>query len=262
MAIAIRTEREIELLREAGRLVAKILKKISEKAVVDVTTAELARISDEMIEQAGAKALFRGVTNPQASFAFPSSICASINEQLVHGIPGGRMLRDGDIISVDCGVKLQGYCGDAATTIIVGDTSSEVKALVQVTLEMLDIAVARSKPGVYWSEVAAAMQTHAESAGFSVVRDYVGHGIGRQMHEDPKLPNFVSSELLRNDVVLRKGMILAVEPMVNMGTHKVRVLDDGWTVVTADHQPCAHFEHTLAITDRGAEILTRLDEAN
>jgi methionyl aminopeptidase len=260
MAIAIRTEREIELLRKAGRLVARILKKISEEAVAGTTTAELAHISDAMIEQAGAKTLFRGVTNPQASFAFPASICASINEQLVHGIPGGRTLKDGDIISIDCGAKLQGYCGDAAITIIIGETTPDVKALVQATRQMLDIAIEKTKPGVYWSEVAGAMQARAESAGFFVVRDYVGHGIGRQMHEDPKLPNFVSSELLKNDVLLRKGMILAVEPMVNMGTHKVKVLDDGWTVVTADHRPCAHFEHTLAITDDGVEIMTRLDE--
>jgi methionyl aminopeptidase len=260
MAIAIRTEREIEFLRRAGRLVAEILKKVSEQAVAGTTTARLAKISDTMIEQAGATALFRGVTNPQASFAFPASICASINEQLVHGIPCDRILKDGDIISIDCGVKLQGYCGDAATTVIVGAATPDIETLVQVTREMLNVAVERTKPGVYWSQVAGAMQAHAEAAGFSVVRDYVGHGIGRQMHEDPKLPNFVNSELLRNDVLLRKGMILAVEPMVNMGTYKVKVLEDGWTVVTADRRSCAHFEHTLAVMDNGAEILTRLDD--
>lgn len=256
MAVAIRTQREIELIRSAGGVVGRILKKLREMAKVGVTTGQLAQASDEMIAQAGGVALFKGVSMPSARFDYPASICASVNEEVVHGIPGQRVLTDGDIISVDCGVKLAGYCGDAATTIMVGQCPPRVQELVRVTRELLDLAVEQIRPGRYWSEIAGLMQQHAEAAGLAVVRDYVGHGIGRRMHEEPKLPNFVSKELLDHDLLLRKGMILAVEPMVNMGTWKVRVLPDGWTVVTADRQPAAHFEHTLAVTDSGAEVLT------
>jgi len=259
MAVAIRTEREIELIRAAGRIVAQVLQRLTEEAVAGVTTAQLAQVSDQMIADAGAIALFKGVKKPRAKFDFPASICCSINEEVVHGIPGTRQLAPNDIISIDCGVKLKGYCGDAATTIIVGDVPPRVRQLVQVTRQMLELALTESRPGRYWSEIAALMQDHAEKAGFAVVKDYVGHGIGRQMHEDPKLPNFVSEELLRNDFVLRKGMILAVEPMVNLGTDRVRERDDSWTVVTVDGQPSAHFEHTMAITDNGAEALTVLN---
>ncbi len=256
MAVAIRTPSEIERIRQAGQIVARILKCLEQHAVDGITTAELAEISDRMITEAGAVPLFKGVRNPQAKFDFPASICVSINEQVVHGIPGDRKLRNGDIVSIDCGVKYNGYCGDAAVTILVGQVDPDVQRLVQMTQAVLNIAVRESKPGVLWSHVAGRMQSRAEQAGFGVVRDYVGHGIGRQMHEDPKLPNFVSQDLLRNDLLLRKGMILAVEPMVNLGTWKVKVLDDGWTVVTADGKPAAHFEHTIAVTDQDAEILT------
>jgi len=256
MAVTIRAPREIEMIRAAGGIVGRVLKKLKEFADVGVTTAQLAEVSDAIIAHAGAAALFKGVTNSTAKFAFPASICTSINEQVVHGIPADRKLADGDIVSIDCGVKLKGYCGDAATTIIIGNASPQVCQLVEVTGAVLDIAVAQTRPGRYWSEIADLMQKHAEKHGFAVVRDYVGHGIGREMHEDPKLPNFVSKELLKNDLLLRKGMILAVEPMVNMGTWKVRLLDDGWTVITADGKPAAHFEHTLAVTDNGAEVLT------
>jgi methionyl aminopeptidase len=256
MAVAIRSNKEIELLRNAGKLVGRILQTLDELVDVGVTTEELARCCDKMIDDAGAVALFKGVPNPQAKFDFPASICTSFNEQVVHGIPGNRQLVDGDILSIDCGAKLKGYCGDSAITVMVGKVHPEVNKLVRVTKEILDIAVNETKPGRYWSEIAGMMQNHAENAGFGVVREYVGHGIGRQMHEDPKLPNYVSSELLRNDLLLRKGMILAVEPMVNLGTHRVKVLKDGWTVVTADKKPSAHFEHTIAVTDNGAMVLT------
>jgi len=256
MAVVIRTEKEIELIRTAGKIVGRILKKLREFADVGVTTAQLANVSDEIIAEEKALALFRGVKNPSASFDFPASICTSINEQVVHGIPSERKLADGDIVSIDCGVKLKGFCGDAAVTLMIGRVKSEVRRLVQVTREVLEIAVAETKPGRLWSDVARRMQQHAEKAGFGVVRDYVGHGIGRQMHEDPKLPNFVSEELLRNDILLRKGMILAVEPMINLGTWKVKVLADGWTVVTADRKPAAHFEHTLAVMKQNAAVLT------
>jgi len=256
MAVTIRSNREIELIRAAGMIVGRVLQRLEKEVVAGVTTAELARISDEMIVEAEGIALFKGVPNPQGKEAFPASICTSVNQEVVHGIPSDRKLCSGDIVGIDCGVKFRGYCGDSAITVIVGKTDSQTERLVKITREVLGIAVESAKPGCYWSEVAGRMQKHAESAGFSVVREYVGHGIGRKMHEDPKLPNFVSKELLKNDLLLRKGMILAVEPMVNAGTYKVRSLPDGWTVVTADGKPSAHFEHTLAVTENGAEMLT------
>ena len=260
MAIAIRSTREIERLRRAGRIVGCVLARLKNKAVAGVTTRQLAEISDEIIAENGAIPLFKGVKNPAAEIDFPSSICVSINEQVVHGMPGDRELQPGDIVSVDCGTKIGGFCGDAAVTLMVGPVEPEVERLVRVTQEVLGIAIAESHSGVYWSKVAGLMQAHAEKEGFGVVRDYVGHGIGRQMWEDPKVPNFVSDELLRNDVMLRKGMVLAVEPMLNMGTHRVKVLDDGWTVVTSDGKPSAHFEHTIAITENGVDVLTAVDE--
>lgn len=259
MAVALRSENEIELIRAAGKVVARVLACMKDEAVEGVSTGELARLSDEIIEEAGGRPLFKGVKNPQAKFDFPASICASVNEEVVHGLPGERELADGDIISIDCGVKLDGYCGDSATTIVVGDVPKSTKKLLQVTEEVLNIAIENAKAGGKWSDVARLMQSHAEKAGFGVVREYVGHGIGRKMHEDPKVPNFVSDELLQRDLILRKGMVLAVEPMLNMGTHETRVLTDGWTVVTADSKPAAHYEHTIAITDNGAEVLTYPD---
>ena len=259
MSIAIRSKREIELIRAAGRIVGRILKCLEQEVAVGVTTAHLARVCDRIIDEEGAIALFKGVPNPQAKIDFPASICASINEQVVHGIPGRRKLADGDIISIDCGVKLNSYCGDAALTLPVGRVDPEKRRLMDVTRETLEIAVRESKPGRYWSEVARMIQDHAEKAGFGVVREYVGHGIGRNMHEDPKLPNFVSDDLLKHDLLLRKGMILAVEPMVNAGTFRTKVMPDGWTVVTADGKSSAHFEHTLAITENGAEVMTEPD---
>ena len=259
MAVTIRSKREIELLRAAGRIVGRVLRRLEKEAVEGVTTARLSQISDEVINDAGGTALFKGVENPQAKMAFPASICTSVNEQVVHGIPGQRKLCSGDIVSVDCGVKLNGYCGDSAVTIMVGQVDPEKEKLVRITREVLEIAISETRPGRYWSEVALKMQEHAEEVGFAVVREYVGHGIGRKMHEDPKLPNFVDKELLRNDLLLRKGMILAVEPMVNVGTYRTRVEADGWTVITADGKASAHFEHTLAITENGVDVLTSPD---
>ncbi len=259
MAVTIRSKREIELLQAAGKIVGRVLRRLEEEAVEGVTTARLSEISDEVINDAGGTALFKGVENPDAKMAFPASICTSVNEQVVHGIPGQRKLCSGDIVSVDCGVKLNGYCGDSAVTIMVGQVDPEKEKLVRITREVLETAISETRPGRYWSEVARKMQEHAEGAGFAVVREYVGHGIGRNMHEDPKLPNFVDKEFLRNDLLLRKGMILAVEPMVNIGTYRTRVEADGWTVVTADGKASAHFEHTLAVTDNGVEVMTSPD---
>lgn len=245
------------MLRNAGQVVAKVLSKLKECAKPGISTAELDEIALEMTEQAGAIALFKGVPCPYMDRPFPGAICASINEQLVHGIPSRKaVLRDGDILSVDFGVRLNGYCGDAAFTVGVGQIAPDRQTLIDITYRMLDIAIEKMAPGMRWSTIAGLMEETAKAAGFSVVRDYVGHGIGTEMHEDPKVPNFVSRELLQNDIYLKEGMILAVEPMVNMGKAAVKTLSDGWTVVTKDKMPSAHCEHTIAVVAGGCEVLT------
>ena len=257
MAITLRSLREIELMRKAGAVVADVLLKLKEIAKPGVTTANLDDVASQMVADAGAIALFKGVRNPMARQPFPGVICASVNEQLVHGIPSEKMkLNNGDILSIDFGIKLDGYCADSAVTVAIGEISVEKQRLMDLTKHVLDIAIERAAPFVKWSQIAAEMQREAESAGFSVVKDYVGHGIGREMHEEPKVPNFVSRELLDNDIVLAEGMVLAVEPMINMGSSAVRTLRNGWTVVTKDKKCSAHFEHTIAIVENGCVVLT------
>jgi len=257
MAITLRSAREIELLRKAGGVVAEVLSKLQQAVAPGVNTAQLDKLAGKITSDAGAEALFTGVENPLAGFAFPGIICASLNEQVVHGIPSEQVvLRQGDLLSIDFGAKLNGYCGDAAITVGVGRVSRARQKLMDVTRKALDIAIEKSSPGIRWSQVAAEMQNCAESAGFSVVTDFVGHGIGTAMHEEPRVPNFVSDELLSNDILLQEGMVIAVEPMINMGNSAVRTLKDGWTVVTKDRQCSAHFEHTIAIVKNGCEVLT------
>jgi methionyl aminopeptidase len=257
MAITLRSRREIELIRKAGAVVADVLSKLQEVAEPGVTTGWLDSVASQITTEAGAVALFKGVRSPYARVPFPACVCASINEQVVHGIPSETvMLKDGDILSIDFGARLDGYCGDAAVTVAVGQISEDKRKLIDVTKHVLDIAIARVKPGVKWSRIAAEMQDYAESAGFSVVKDFVGHGIGGKMHEEPRVPNFVSDELLRCDIILTEGMVLAVEPMINAGTSDVRTLKDGWVVVTKDGKCSAHFEHTIAIVKNGCEVLT------
>ncbi|HIJ66690.1 MAG TPA: type I methionyl aminopeptidase [Planctomycetes bacterium] len=257
MAITLRSSREIELLRRAGAVVAEVLSKVRDAAKPGMSTGRLDELAAEVTARAGGTALFKGVESPYAKRPFPGIICASINEQVVHGIPSaGTRLKNGDILSIDYGVKLTGYCGDAALTFGIGRISPARQKLIDVTKQLLDIAIETSAPGVKWSRIAGRMEACAKRAGFSVVKDFVGHGIGRQMHEDPKIPNFVSEELMKNDIILREGMMLAVEPMVNMGTSSVRTLRDGWTVVTKDGKCSAHFEHTLAIVKSGCEVMT------
>ena len=259
MPITLRSRREIELMRQAGAVVANVLLKIEEIAQPGMTTARLNDIALQMTVDAGAEALFKGVRSPVSNTPFPGAICASINEQVVHGIPSGNTrLDEGDILSVDFGVRLNGYCGDAAVTIAIGDVSEDKRSLMDATKHVLNIAIEKSRPSIRWSQIAAEMQKYAESAGFSVVRDFVGHGIGREMHEEPKVPNFVSSELLAEDIVLTEGMVLAVEPMINAGSASVRTLKNGWTVVTRDGKCSAHFEHTIVIVEDGCEVLTAL----
>ena len=257
MAITLRSQREIELMAKAGAVVADVLSKLKEIAEPGMTTAYLDSVASQVTADAGAEALFKGVRTPFSQIPFPGAICASINEQVVHGIPSeDARLKNGDILSVDFGVRLNGYCGDAAVTIAIGEISEDRRRLMDVTKRVLETAIQKSAPTVRWSQVAGEMQRCAESAGFSVVRDFVGHGIGREMHEEPRVPNFVSNELRANDIVLAEGMALAVEPMVNAGSCAVRTLKNGWTVVTRDGKCSAHFEHTIVIVENGCKVLT------
>ncbi len=244
-------------MRDAGAVVADVLLKLQKLAGPGISTAFLDSVAAEMTTQAHAQPLFRGVRNPQARMPFPGAICASINEQVVHGIPSENVkLKEGDILSIDFGARLAGYCGDAAVTVAIGRICDENRRLMDVTRQALETAIAMARPRVRWSKIAGEMQRLAESAGFSVVREFVGHGIGVLMHEEPRVPNFVSDGLLADDIVLAEGMVLAVEPMINAGSREVRTLKDGWTVVTRDSKSSAHFEHTIAITGDGCEVLT------
>jgi len=257
MAISLKSNRELDLIRQACALVSQVLETLARKAVPGATTAQLDAIASQMTEQASAQALFRGVPNPHGKAPFPSAICASRNDVLVHGIPDDRPLVDGDIVSIDFGVRMDGYCGDAATTLLIGQASPEADRLVQLTKDTLKLAVANCKPYRRWSEVAGVMASFVREAGCSIVEDFVGHGIGLTMHEDPRVPNFVDPKT--DDFLLEPGLVLAIEPMVNSGSKKVKTLSDGWTVVTADSSLCAHFEHTVAITADGVEVLTAGD---
>ena len=239
-------------MRQAGRLVAEVLQLLRERTVVGVTTAELNALAEEYARSRDAKCAFKGYRG------FPAGVCLSVNEEVVHGIPGPRRIEDGDIVSIDFGIKLNNYYSDAAITVPVGNVTDEARKLIRVTEESLQRAIARMIPGNRLSEVSAAVQKHAEANGFSVVRQFVGHGIGRRMHEDPKVPNYVEEPGEGTDLVLREGLVLAIEPMVNCGTFKVKVLGNGWTVVTRDGRPSAHYEHTVAVTSDGPRVLTEL----
>ena len=255
--IILKSRREIELMRNAGRVVHGVLSRMRELAGPGVTTIELNAVAEELIAEAGGVALFKGVENPQARFPFPAALCTSVSEELVHGIPSDRVLREGDVVSIDCGVRLKGYCGDSATTIAIGTVSKRVGRLLDVTNGALDLAISLVRPGRMWSEVAKEMQAFVEREGMAVVRDFVGHGIGREMHEEPKVPNYWDRAQRRLDFELVPNMVLAVEPMVNLGTHDVSYSGEGrWAVVTGDGQCAAHFEHTVAVTSNGVDVLT------
>jgi methionyl aminopeptidase len=244
-------------MRAAGRLVHGVLNRVQELAVPGVTTGELNAEAERLIADAGGLALFKGVTNPQAKFPFPAALCTSVNEELVHGVPGERRLKEGDVLSVDCGVRLAGYCGDSARTLPIGSVSPEARRLLDVTAGALELAVREIRPRRKWSSVARAMQAYVEGEGLHVVRDFVGHGIGREMHEEPKVPNYWNDKQGLSDFELVPRMVLAVEPMVNLGTYRVTYGDDaGWVVVTRDRSYAAHFEHTIAVTEAGSDVLT------
>ena len=257
MAIQRKTAEQIERMRAAGRVVRRVLDRLGEMIVPGVTTEELDAEAQRLCEDYRAVALFKGVPGRGRAGPFPGAICASINEQVVHGIPSPKVkIRDGDVVSIDFGVKLDGWCGDAADTFVVGSVPAKVRRLVDVTRNVLALAVEMVRPGETWSTVARAMQEYIEGEGFSIVKEFVGHGIGSEMHEDPKIPNFVSRELLARDIELVEGIVLAVEPMVNLGGPRVELAPDGWTVRTKDRKPSAHFEHTLAVTADGVDVLT------
>lgn len=247
MAIIIKSPQELALMREAGRIVAAILRTLVEEIRPEVKTKELDAIVARELARYGAKSSFKGYRG------FPAHLCVSINEEVVHGIPGERVLREGDIVSLDFGAVYEGFQGDAALTMGVGEIGPVQRQLLEVTQSALNAGIAAARYGAHLGEVSAAIQLHAESRGFSVVRDYSGHGIGREMHEDPQIPNF---GLPGQGPLLQKGMTLAIEPMVNAGGWQTKLRDDGWTVVTADGTLSAHFEHTIAITNTEPEILT------
>jgi methionyl aminopeptidase len=252
--ITLKSPREIDLMRQAGRIVAEVLAILTEKAVPGVTTQELDRIAEEHIRAYGAIPAFKGYDGGNSKPPFPGSICASVNQEVVHGIPGSRVLEEGDILSVDVGAEREGYFGDAARTIAVGRISPDAARLVKVCREALDTAIREVRAGARLSDLSAAVQRYVEGNGYSVVRKFVGHGIGAKMHEEPQIPNYVSASF--PDVVLKAGMTLAIEPMINQGTHRVRTAPDQWTVTTADGMLSAHWEHTVVVRQEGAEILT------
>lgn len=243
-----KSKREIEKMRTSGRLVASVLQEIRRLSQPGMTTLEIDRAAEKMIRDAGGVPTFKGF------HGFPFSICASVNEHVVHGFPSNYALQEGDIFAVDCGVTLDGYVGDSATTIPIGRVSEDRAALIKTAEECLELAIEQCRPGKYLGDIGWAVQQHAEALGYGVVREYVGHGIGRKMHEDPQIPNYGKPG---TGPKIKAGYVFAVEPMINMGTHRTQRLSDGWTVVTADGLPSAHVEHTVAITEDGPDVLTR-----
>jgi methionyl aminopeptidase len=245
--IELKTREEIEVMRRAGRVVARVLDLAGEVIKPGMSTSELEQLIDSSIRDQGAIPAFKNYQG------FPASACISINDEVVHGIPGDRLIEEGDIVSVDVGSIIDGFYGDSARTYAVGEISPEKSRLMKSTLESLLTGIDKARKGNRLGEISAAVQKVAEGHGYGVVRQLVGHGIGRKMHEEPQVPNFGSPG---DGPVLKTGMVLAIEPMINMGTYDVKTLPDGWTVVTADGQPSAHFEHMVAILDDGPDVLT------
>src|SRR5208337_4341636 len=251
-----KTAAELEKMRQAGLLVWQILQKMREMAAPGVTTLELENAAEKMIADAGAKPAFKGYYVPAAGEAFKFVLCTSVNSEIVHGMPNAkRVLKSGDIVSIDTGVKLDGYYGDSAITVPIGEVSEETKKLLRVTQESLELAIDQVRAGNRLFDVCGAVERHVKANGFSVVREYVGHGIGTQLHEEPQVPNYVDRK--NENPRLKPGMVLAVEPMVNAGRPESVVLKDRWTAVTKDGSYSAHFEHCIAVTENGPWVLTR-----
>lgn len=248
--VILKSREEIEKMRKSNILVAEILEELGKKIRPGVKTIELDRLSETMALKRGARPAFKGYRG------YPYSLCTSVNSEVVHGMPSERELKEGDIVSLDFGILNDGYYGDAAVTVPVGEISPAARRLLRVTEEALYRGIAAARAGNRIGDISAAIQGHVEAAGFSVVRDLVGHGIGKSLHEEPQVPNYGSSG---RGIELKPGMVFAIEPMVNEGTYRVDVLRDGWTVVTADGKLSAHFEHSVAITENGPVILSRID---
>ncbi len=247
--VILKSPEEIETIRCANRIVAEILGELAIMVKPGITTRELDQHSEMLARKRGAKPAFKGYRG------YPFSLCASVNAEVVHGMPSDRVLKDGDIVGLDFGALYKGFYGDAAITVPVGEVSEEAKRLIRVTEECLYKGIEQARSGQRLGDISAAVQKHVETAGFSVVRDFVGHGIGRALHEEPQIPNY---GVEKRGIELKSGMVLAIEPMVNQGGWRVRVMNDGWTVVTADGRLSAHFEHSIAITNNGPVILSRL----
>ncbi|MBK6428887.1 MAG: type I methionyl aminopeptidase [Blastocatellia bacterium] len=250
---------EIEKMRVVGRLVGEILRDVRAMVEPGVTTLELDRLAEEKTRAAGGIPAFIGVPGPRGPYRH--SLCTSVNDEVVHGIPSGRKLVEGDVIGIDFGIVLDGYVGDSAVTVPVGQIADEVKQLLKATEESLFQAIDRMRPGNRLNDVGGAVEDYVEARGYTVVRDFCGHGIGRKMHEPPQVPNYRSRGGDSN-LILREGLVLAIEPMVNLGVSDVLTLSDGWTVATADGKQSAHFEHTIAVTESGPEVLTLVDAEN
>jgi methionyl aminopeptidase len=247
-----KSRKELEKMRAAGQLVGRVLGELRRMAQPGVTTLDLDRAAERMIRDAGAIPTFKGY------HGYPFSICASVNEQVVHGFPSDYELKEGDIFSIDVGATLEGFVGDTATTVPVGKVSEELLQLIRITEECLERAIEQCRHGNHLGDIGHVVQSHAEAHGYSVVRDYVGHGIGRRMHEDPQIPNYGTPG---KGAKIKNGYVFAIEPMVNVGTYLTKVLADGWTVVTLDGLPSAHVEHTVAITEEGPQVFTRVAES-
>lgn len=251
--IEIKSPEEIEKLRQAGRVLARIAADLKPKIRSGIKSQDIDQIAEELIRKSGGLAAFKGYRG------FPASVCVSINEEIVHGIPGERTINDGDIVSLDIGINWDGFFSDTAFTVGIGSISSQKQKLINAAKRALEIGISKVKVNNHLGDISAAIQRFVESQGFSVVRDFVGHGIGRSMHEDPEIPNFGQAH---QGTLLKAGMVLAIEPMVNMGSWEAEILSNGWTAVTKDREPSAHFEHTVAITSQGPEVLTNPSRMN
>lgn len=245
--IPLKSEKDLEMLRKSGKILAKVFKKLQESVRPGITTKEINLLAEELVAKENALPAFKGYRG------FPATICTSINEEIIHGIPGDRKIKEGDIVSLDLGVNYEGYFSDAAVTMAVGKIDSQGKKLIEVTKKALSIGINEARPENRLSDISYNIQNYVEKNGFSVVRQFVGHGIGKNLHEEPEIPNFGR---LHEGPALKSGMVFAIEPMVNMGSWEAEILDNGWTAVTKDRLPSAHFEHTVAITEKGPEILT------
>jgi len=251
--ILIKSKREIDYIRESCLITAEVLQLLKYNVKPGITTLELDKIAEDYILSNNSRPAFKGYSQA-GSFAFPGSICSSINDEVVHGIPGNRILMDGDLLSIDVGVEKDGYYGDAALSVGVGSISDDKQKLMDITEKSLYLGIAQAHAGYRLGDISNAIQSFVEENGYSVVRDLCGHGVGKHLHEDPQIPNYGKKN---SGALLKDGMTLAIEPMINLGSYKVNVADDGWTVLTTDGQPSAHFEHTIAIINGTPEILTK-----